>query len=104
MQDKLSLSQAEALLKRYPNVYRKFQGFDLQYRSEILYFLMGEQSIKITYDPFFKHIFDPYRCRERVEAFISDILGKKVTIKEILQHEGKRLSGSSSLVIMDIVA
>lgn len=95
--------EAEGLLQKYEIVHKSFADFHSKYKEELLSFLLGQECIRITYDPFFKTIFDPYKHRDRVEALISAILGKKVKIKEILQHEGKRLSGSSSLVILDIV-
>lgn len=95
--------EAEALLQKYMTGCSGFADLHPEFRDELLAFLLGKESLKITYDPFFKEIFDPYKHRDRVEALISAILGKKVKIKEILQHEGKRLSGFSSLVILDIV-
>ena len=101
---KLTRKEVLSMLKQHENTYRRFQSFEKKYQEELLAFLMGTDFLHITYDPFFKEIFDPYRHRERVERLISALLGKTVVIKEVLQHEGKRLSGSSSLVIMDIVA
>jgi hypothetical protein len=99
------LTEAEALssLRKNPLVYQTFLAFDEPYRTELLRFIMGEESLPVTYDSVFQKIFDPYLHPERVEGLLSSILGQPIHIVEILQREGKSLSVDSSLIIMDIV-
>ena len=57
----------------------------------------------MTYDGYFKYIFDTDIHRDRLEALISVILGQKVKIKEVLPLESICVGSDKSIVIMDIV-
>lgn len=100
----ISTEDAINLLKQNPTAYNTFLNFPQKYQAELLQFLTGQDCLKITYDTFFCQIFDPHLHPERLESLISAILGQSIRIVEVLQRDGKRLSGDSSLVIMDIVA
>ena len=65
-------------------------------------FLSGTKTLPLTYDPFFKKMFNPDIHPERLEGFISSILGRKVKIKSVLSREESLLQGTS-LLIMDII-
>ena len=67
-------------------------------------FLQGKNSIKITYDNFFKYIFDPSVHQNRLERLLSVLIGENVQIKRVLPREGVQLTEKGSLVIMDIIA
>ncbi len=56
----------------------------------------------LTYDPFFKFIFNPDRHADRLEKFISSILGVRVKIKKILPVEDSLIDGETYL-IMDLL-
>lgn len=56
----------------------------------------------LTYDPFFKFIFNPDRHADRLEKFISSILGMRVKIKRILPVEDSLIDGETYL-IMDLL-
>lgn len=71
--------------------------------EEFLAFCTGVKGIKILYDSIFKELFNPETHRERVEHFLSQLLGQKVKIKEILPNDTTRLSDESALLITDIV-
>lgn len=81
----------------------KYFEFPEQQQEELLGFLMGKNGLRITYDSFFKKIFDPDIHLHRLEDFLSAILEQPIKIEKVLQREGHRLHGESSLVIMDIV-
>ncbi len=66
-------------------------------------FCMGNRSLQITYDPFFKHIFSHDRHPERLDMLLSAIMGQPVKVKKVLQREGDRMVAEGSLVIMDIL-
>ena len=72
-------------------------------QKELDGFLMGERSLNILYDNFFRKIFDPYVHRERIERLISALFGQRVKIRDVLPREGFEIIDEGSLVIMDIL-
>ena len=100
---KCSRKEVLETLRRDPADWEKFCSFPPAYQEEIMLFCMGKQGIRITYDAIFKRLFSPVIHRERLEDFISSVLGKKVTIVRVLQHEGTQLVEKGSFVIMDVV-
>ena len=80
-----------------------FQSMSPQEQEAPLGFCMGNRGLKITYDPFFKHIFHPKLHPGRLDMFLSSILGQKVHVKTVLTGESRRRSESGSLIIMDIL-
>ena len=95
--------EVTALLQKDSAVFQQFQALTPVLREELISFCMGNRGLKITYDPFFKEIFNPVYHRERLERLISCILGEKVRIKKVLPTESQRLSSEASLIIMDIL-
>ncbi len=81
-----------------------FLALPRQAQEAFLEFCMGNRGLKITYDPFFLHIFDPATHPDRLNRLLSCILGQDVTVKEVLPRERRRISEDSSLIIMDILA
>lgn len=81
-----------------------FQMLSTQEQEAFLGFCMGNRGLKVTYDPFFLHIFDPDTHPDRLSRLLSCILKQSVTVKEILPRERRRISENSSLIIMDILA
>ena len=65
-------------------------------------FFAGQKSLPLTYDPFFKYIFHPDRHADRLENFISSILGMQVKIRSILPVEDSLIDGETYL-IMDLL-
>lgn len=63
----------------------------------------GARGVKITYDPYFKEVFNPEYDRERLSDFLSCILGRTVKVIAILPNDGTRLSDENTLLITDIV-
>ena len=60
------------------------------------------QGIKITYDSVFKYIFNPEAKPERLSDLLSEILGEKVRVKQVLPGASREIFDGSSLVILDI--
>ena len=81
-----------------------FLALPRQAQEAFLGFCMGNRGLKVTYDPFFLHIFDPAIHPGRLDRLLSCILGQNVTVKEVLPREHRRISEDSSLIIMDILA
>ena len=90
-------------LAQSPRLYRTYQGIKNKgWQTRILDFFAGKQSLPLTYDPFFKFIFNPDRHADRLEKFISSILGMRVKIKRILPVEDSLIDGETYL-IMDLL-
>ena len=86
-----------------PGTYAIFQSLTPQEQEAFLGFCMGERGLKVTYDPFFKHIFNPEVHPNRLNRLLSCILGQEVTVWKVLPLERRRISENSSLIIMDIL-
>jgi len=99
------LTREEALnrLKTNPGVYHDYLQLSPLLQEQCLAFCMGMRGLPVIYDPFFKKIMDPETHPDRLSEFLSDLLGIPVRVRRILPAEGNRLSGSGSLVIMDII-
>ena len=64
-------------------------------------FLKGRRSLPLLYDPFFKKIFNPVECRDRLSELVSCLLGQKVTVLEVFPNEDSQFLGV--MIIMDMV-
>lgn len=100
-----SLSHEEALdlLKSHPDAYTKYLKFEHIYQEQVLEFIQGIRGLPILSDSFFKVIMDPFTTPERLEGFLSCLLGQKVVIVDVLTRDGTQLVEAGSLVIMDIL-
>jgi predicted transposase/invertase (TIGR01784 family) len=83
--------------------YSQFVKMPLEAQQRLLEFCTGNRNLKITYEPFFQHIFSPEVHPERLTMLISAILKQKIKIIHVIPREGSRLSHDSSLVVMDIL-
>lgn len=99
----ISREEVFSLLRQDTQTYQTFLTFPPEEREKLLSFIEGNSGLQITYDSFFKKIFDPYTHPNRLERFLSAVLKQKVKIKVVLPNEGSKLSAIGSLVIMDIV-
>ena len=63
----------------------------------------GARGVKMLYDSFFKEILNPEHTPERLSSLLSELLAKKVTVKQVLPNDNERISDELSLVITDIV-
>lgn len=86
-----------------PETRLLFGELDTEAQNALIEFCIGNRSLKITYDPFFRNIMNPVKYPERISRFLSQILGQKVIVKAVLPREGVRLSSESSLMIMDLL-
>ena len=89
-------------LKKNPSVYRTYLNWPDKWKSNFLEFMEGKKSLPLTYDPFFKKLFNPDIYPERLSRLISSIIGTKVTVKCILSNEDSMLP-STSLLLLDII-
>ena len=88
--------------KNNPSLYRRFQQLDEPWKKRFLEFMTGKKTLPLTYDPFFKKLFQPDIYPERLSSLISSILGTDVTVCGILPNE-ESLLPANSMLIMDIL-
>lgn len=99
------LTRGEVLyrLREYPDVYEEFLGLTEEFQEELIAFAMGVRGAKMTYDPFFKHIFNPIYRPEYLEDFLGACFNEEVEILEILPNESKRITEESSPLVADLL-
>ena len=85
------------------NVVNEWNSFIPEDQEKLLLFLEGKKGLQILNDRFYKKVFNPEIFPERLESFISSVMGERVTIERILSREGTRIAEIGSQVIMDIV-
>ena len=90
-------------LRKDASLYNDYIALSEHLQQEFLNFCTGNAGLKISYDPFFKYVFDPAIAPERLSDFLTCLIGKKVTVKRVLPNEGGRLIEEGSLLIMDIL-
>lgn len=100
---KCSKKEALSYLQKDKAAWDIFQNIEPEYQKELLEFCMGKRGLRITYDPVFKEVMNPVVYPERLESFLSAILGEAVEIVEILPREGVQMTESGSFVVMDVL-
>lgn len=65
-------------LKNNPLLSVRFRSLTGELKERMIDFLCGTATLPLTYDPFFKRLFNPEIYPERLENFISSVLKKKV--------------------------
>ncbi len=73
-------------------------------QKEFLDFCTGVKGVKIAYDPFFKEIFNPEYAPERLSDFLSELLGQRVKVLQVLPNDSTRIADEVTLLITDVVA
>ena len=99
----MSENEAIRMIMQDDAAWQDFSQLSASQKQPLLDFFMGKSSLLITYDSFFREILSPEKHPERLESFLSTILGEKVRIKDVLTREGLPLTEDSSLVIMDLL-
>ena len=80
-----------------------YQNWTPEWQEEFLDFCTGMKGVKILYDSFFKEIMSPEYTPDRLNRFLSLLLGKKVVIRQVLPNEGGRIAVESTLLVTDIL-
>ena len=80
-----------------------FNSWSKVQRETFLDFCTGVKGLKLLRDGFFKEIMNPEVHKERLNDFLSSMLGQKVKVLKALPTDSVRIADESSLVIMDIV-
>ena len=91
-----------AELRKHPRSFFAYQNMSPEWKNRFLGFMEGTKSLPLTYDPFFKKLFNPDIYPERLSSLISSIIGTKVTVQCILSNEDSMLP-STSLLLLDIL-
>ena len=81
----------------------RFNTWTTEERKKFLDYCTGERGMKITYDPFFKEIFEPDYNPERLNNMLSSIFEQQVVIIKVLSNDGARIASEVSLLITDIL-
>ena len=90
-------------IRNSPEMWKTFCGWEEKYQQEYLDICTGVKGVKLLYDTYFKVIMNPDTRPERLNDFLSEILGRKIRILKVLPNESARIASESSLLIMDIV-
>ena len=85
------------------NLEKIFQSWEEKRQEEFLDFCTGVKGVKILYDFCIKAVLDPEVYPERIEEFISLLLGRKVTLLKVLPNDNTRIGDETSLLIMDFL-
>ncbi len=92
-----------AAIEQDERLFLIFQEFSEELQEELIAFCMGNWGLKITYDPFFKYIFNPEFRPERLSEFLSLVLNENVEVVDILPNESNRMTEAGSMLITDIL-
>ena len=90
-------------LRQSPVLYNGYRKLNERWKELFLDFCQGKKSLPLTYDPFFKYLFDPEIHGKRLSRFVSSLLGFEVKILQALPSEDRLIDGESYLV-MDLLA
>ena len=91
-----------AELRKHPRSFFAYQNMSPEWKNRFLGFMEGKKTLPLTYDPFFKKLFNPDIYPERLSSLISSIIGTRVTVQCILSNEDSMLP-STSLLLLDIL-
>ena len=79
-------------LRKHPQSYFAYQNMTQERKNRFLEFMEGTKTLPLTYDPFFKKLFNPDIYPERLSSLISSIIGTRVTVRCILSNEDSMLA------------
>ena len=81
----------------------EFYNWSYERREEFLDICTGTRGLKITYDPYFKEIFNPEYDPGRLSDLLSALLSTKVKVIKVLPNDNVRIASENTLLITDIV-
>ena len=90
-------------LRENKELWQTFCAWEEKHQKEYLDICIGVKGLKLLYDTYFKAVMNPDTRPERLNDFLSEILGRKIKILKVLPNESARIASESSLLIMDIV-
>lgn len=99
-----TIKSSEKLTKIYKSLEKEMDVYsNITWQDEFMDFCMGKKWLPLTYDPFFKFIFNPETHPERLSDFLSELLKIPVKVKRALPMEGGQIIAEGAWLIMDIV-
>ena len=90
-------------LRDNDELWSQFESWEEENQEEYLDICIGVKGVKVLYDTFFKAVMNPDTRPERLNDFLSTVLGRTVKILKVLPNESARIAAESSLLVMDIV-
>ena len=90
-------------LRDNDELWSQFESWEEENQEEYLDICTGVKGVKVLYDTFFKAVMNPDTRPERLNDFLSTVLGRTVKILKVLPNESARIAAESSLLVMDIV-
>ena len=90
-------------LRDNDELWSQFESWEEENQEEYLDICTGVKGVKVLYDTFFKAVMNPDTRPERLNDFLSTVLGRTVKILKVLPNESAQIAAESSLLIMDIV-
>ena len=96
-EDILKYVGAHEHLKRIFNEWRPEE------QKEFLNICTGVRGVKMLYDGFFKEVMNPEYAPQRLDDFLTQVLGRRTRVTKVLPNDSTRLTDESSLLVMDIV-
>ena len=88
------VASVEQYIATYPVANALYNSFRPDWKILVQDFFLSKRTLPLTYDPFFKRIFNADTHPDRLSRLISSILGQEVTVTEILSNEDTLLKGS----------
>lgn len=98
-------SRKEVLKNIHSDEYLKKMFYDWkpEEQKEFLDICTGVHGVKMLYDGVFKEVMNPEYAPQRLNDFLSHVLGEKVRVMKVLPNDSTRLTDEGSLLVMDIV-
>lgn len=97
-----SKEHLEQALRKKHSLFNQYTNLHGEWKSRFIDYMTGKKTLPLTYDPFFKCIFNPDIHPDYLSDMLSAILGQRVYVQSILPSEEVVLS-DDSLLIMDII-
>lgn len=90
-------------IRSKPGLSATFRKWEEGQQKEFVDFCTGVRGVKFLYDSFFKEIINPESAPERLEEFLTQLLGQAVKIHGVLPNDSTRIADEGSLLILDIL-
>ena len=100
------LRDREEILGEIHNTWKYQQTFikwTEEQQNNFLDICTGVQAPNMCYDAFFKEAVNPEYAPERLSDFLSEIIGQKVKVVDVLPNDSIRITLENTLLITDIV-
>ena len=92
-----------AYIRERKELKEKYENWSEEHQKEFLDSCTGVKGLKLLYDSFFKEVMNPEYAPERLNEFLSLLLGQSVKILQVLPNDNTRIADESALLITDLV-